>query len=140
VSSEPPGIPPSPPPPSGLPPAMPPPPGSPFPQPGYSGYGVAAPRTDGMAIAALVVGIVAAVGIFCYGIIAVILGPIAIYLGLRSRRQIRASGGALGGYGMAQAGWIIGLCAAILGALYLIFLIGVFAIVAITGAHISPTP
>src|SRR5579864_544407 len=120
-----------PPPPSSsdFPPAIPPPPGGPM-QPGYA---AASPRTDGMAIAALVVGIVAAIGIFCYGIVAIILGPIAIYLGLRSRRQIKASGGALGGYGMAQAGWIIGLCAAILGALYLIFVIGIFAIVAITG-------
>lgn len=112
----------------------------PAPQAGYPGYAVAAPRTDGMAIAALVVGIVAAVGVFCYGIVALILGPIAIYLGLRSRGQIKASGGALGGYGMAQAGWIIGLCAAIIGALYLIVVIGFFAIFAISGVHISPTP
>jgi hypothetical protein len=107
---------------------------------GYPGYAVAAPRTDGMAIAALVVSIVAAVGIFCYGVLAIILGPIAIYLGLRSRRQIKESGGALGGYGLAQAGWIIGLCAAILGALYLIFVVGFVAIVAISGIHISPSP
>jgi len=104
------------------------------------GYAVAQPRTDGMAIASLVVGIVAAVGIFCYGVLAIILGPIAIYLGLRSRRQIKASGGVLGGYGLAQAGWIIGLCAAILGALYLIFVVGMVAMFAIVGVHITPSP
>ena len=103
-------------------------------------YGAAAPRTDGMAIAALVVGIVAAVGIFCYGILGVILGIVAVFLGLRSRRQIKASGGALGGYGLAQAGWIIGLCAAILGAIYFIFVVGFVAMVAITGIHVTPSP
>jgi hypothetical protein len=111
----------------------------PAPQGGYPGA-VMAPKTDGMAIAALVVGIVAAVGVFCYGIVAIILGPIAIYLGLRSRRQIKASGGALGGYGMAQAGWIIGLIAAILGLIYLAFIVIGVAIFAISGVHITPTP
>ena len=104
------------------------------------GYAAAAPRTSGMAIAALVVSIVAAVGIFCYGILGVILGAVALFLGLRARREIRASGGALGGYGLAQAGWIIGLCAAILGALYFIIVVVLIGIVAITGAHITPTP
>ena len=93
-----------------------------------------------MAVAALVVSIVAAVGVFCYGIVAIICGPIAIYLGLRSRRQIRASGGALGGYGMAQAGWIIGLIAAILGVIYLVFIIIGVAYIAINGAHFTPSP
>lgn len=93
-----------------------------------------------MAIAALVVGIVAAVGIFCYGVLAIILGPIAIYLGLRSRRQIKASGGALSGYGLAQAGWIIGLCAAILGVLYLIFVVFIFGMMAFIGTHVTPSP
>ena len=104
------------------------------------GYAAAAPRTDGMAIAALVVGIVAVPGIFCYGILAVILGAVAIFLGLRARRQIKASGGAVGGYGLAQAGWIIGLCAAILGALYFIFIVVLIGIFAVTGAHLTPTP
>ena len=93
-----------------------------------------------MAIAALVVGILAAVGLFCYGVPAIILGPIAVFLGLNARRRIKASEGALGGYGLAMAGWITGLAAACLGLLIVAF-IGLFAIIALTGHSFpSPTP
>src|SRR5437899_11006277 len=125
MSSEPPEVPPppptpppyspppmSPPPPSGGPPPMSPPPlsGGPPPPPPAPGYGYSAsPPNDGMAIAALVVGIISAVGVFCYGVPAIILGPVAVYLGLRSRRKIKASAGAIGGGGLAMAGWITGL-------------------------------
>jgi hypothetical protein len=81
-----------------------------------------------MAIAALVVGIVAAVGIFCYGVPAVILGPIAVFLGLRARSHIKASGGTIGGGGLALAGWITGLAATCLGLLFLLVTIGVIAL------------
>jgi hypothetical protein len=94
-----------------------------------------------MAIAALVVGILAAVGLFCYGVPAIILGPIAVFLGLNARRRIKASEGALGGYGLAMAGWITGLVAACLGLLIVIVLIGFFVVVALTGHSFpSPTP
>jgi hypothetical protein len=127
--------------------AQPPPYGYPQPPAAYSpppgaGYGYAAsPPTDGRAIAALVVGIVAGAGICAYGVVAVILGPIAIYLGLSSQRRIRAGGGALGGGGMAMAGWIIGMVATGVGAIYLLFFVVVFGMAIIGGmSHPSPSP
>jgi hypothetical protein len=94
-----------------------------------------------MAIASLVIGIIAAVGVFCYGVPAVILGPVALFLGLRARTKIRASGGAIGGGGLAMAGWITGLVAACLGALILVVFIGFIVLVAVTGKSFpSPTP
>jgi len=94
-----------------------------------------------MAIASLVIGIIAAVGVFCYGVPAVILGPVALFLGLRARTKIKASGGAIGGGGVAMAGWITGLVAACLGALILIAFIAFIVLVAVTGKSLpSPTP
>jgi hypothetical protein len=93
-----------------------------------------------MAIAALVVGIISAVGVFCYGVPAIILGPVAVYLGLRSRRKIKASAGAIGGGGLAMAGWITGLVAAVIGALFLIVFIGAIVLVGVNGGFASPTP
>jgi len=91
--------------------------------------------------AALVVSIVAAVGVCGYGVLAVILGPIAIFLGLSSQRRIRASGGALGGGGMAMAGWIVGMVATGLGAVYaLIMLIFLGIFIASGMSHPSPSP
>ena len=143
----PPAFPPPPPPPT-PPPAQgggppPPPPGGPaLPPPPYTTYGYAAPRTEGMAIAALVVGIVAVAGLFCYGVPALIAGPVAIVLGLVADRRIKASGGAVGGHGLAMAGWIIGICATVLGALAALVVFGMmaFMIAAIqSGTFPSPT-
>jgi hypothetical protein len=128
-------------------PAPPPPYGYPQPPAGYApppaaGYGyTASPPTDGRAIAALVVSIVAAVGVCGYGVLAVILGPIAIFLGLSSQRRIRASGGALGGGGMAMAGWIVGMVATGLGAVYALIMLIIFGIFIASGmSHPSPSP
>jgi len=71
-----------------------------------------------MAITSLVLGIVAFPGICCYGIPAVALGVAAVIVGRMALGKIRAAGGALGGHGLAQAGWICGLVAAILGGIY----------------------
>lgn len=65
----------------------------------------------------------------------IIFGPAAIYLGHRSRRQIRASGGTVGSYGLAQAGWIVGLSAAILGALFLLVYILVIVFLGMRVTH-----
>ena len=87
------------------------------------------------------VSIVAGVGICGYGVLALILGPIAIFLGLSSQRRIQASGGALGGGGMAKAGWIVGIVATALGAVYALIML-VFLGIFIAGglAHPSPSP
>lgn len=56
-----------------------------------------------MAIASLVLGIVSLV------VFGIILGPIAIVLGVQAKKRIAASGGQLGGAGMATAGMILGV-------------------------------
>jgi hypothetical protein len=79
-------------------------------QPGYLppyGYVVAPPSrpTNGMAIAAMVVSIVGAIGLCAYGL-GGFIGAIGAILGHVSRRQIRRTGH--GGDGMALAGIIVG--------------------------------
>jgi hypothetical protein len=108
--------------------------------PGY-GY-VASPPTDGMAIAALILGIVSIPGICCYGIVGLAAGITGIVLGRMSLRKISASGGMIGGRGLAQAGWICGLVGAVLGLLYGLFSIGVLIFSASNGFgnFTIPTP
>lgn len=98
-----------------------------------------------MAITSLVLGIVAAVGsVLCYGIPSVIAGPIAIYLGRRAQRRIRESGGALGGHGIAMAGWITGLVATCIGVvvvLFFVLFVGLMAVTTFYGiTHATPSP
>ena len=96
-----------------------------------------------MAIASLILAIIAAVGLivgfFCYGIVSIVCGAVALFLGLRARSQVKASGGAVGGYGIAQAGWIIGVISLILGVVELIFLVAVVAIF-VNQIHFTPSP
>jgi len=95
-----------------------------------------------MAITSLVLGILAFPGICCYGVPGLGLGIAALALGRVALRRIRASNGALGGTGLAQAGWICGLVAAILSAIYLVFTLGVLVFTLATGSYAtsSPTP
>jgi hypothetical protein len=83
-------------------------------------------RTDGMAIAALVVGVIAPVAALFDGVPGVIMGSVAVFLGLSSRRRINRSGGQLQGGGLALAGWIVGLCGIVLGVLIAILFLGLF--------------
>ena len=102
AGSTPPGQGPYPPPTPGQPPFT---PGGYGPPPGYGyapwGYGYAPPQNDKGATTALVLGIV---GIVCCGL----MGPFAIWEGVKSRRRIRDANGALTGDGMALAGIILG--------------------------------
>jgi hypothetical protein len=89
------------------PPGVPPlPPGAPAPG-YYGGYGPPAP-TDGMAVASLVLGIVGVTMICAYGL-GLVPAIIAIVLGRMSKQKIDASGGQIGGRGLAQAGFILGI-------------------------------
>lgn len=97
-----------------------------------------------MAIASLILGIVAFPGICCYGILGVAFGVTALILGRMALGKIRASNGMIGGYGIAQAGWICGLVAAVIGALYGLFNLALI-ILGVSGAFnnlpfITPTP
>ena len=73
-----------------------------------------------MAITSLVLGIAAFPGICCYGVPGLALGITAVVLGRIALGRIRNSYGAMGGYGLAQAGWICGLVASMFLAQYLI--------------------
>jgi hypothetical protein len=97
-----------------------------------------------MAITSLVFGIAAFPAICCYGIPAVALGVTALILGRMSLRRIRESGGAVGGHGLAQAGWITGLVGGSLGLIYALFTVGIFILTFFAAANglgiPSPTP
>jgi MFS family permease len=86
--------------------------GAPASPAGYNayGYGYAQPvpvtrQTNGMSIAAMVISIVGAVALVCYGF-GGLLGIVGAILGHVSRKQIRERGE--GGGGMAMAGIVVG--------------------------------
>ena len=86
--------------------------------PGYP-YG---PRPEqGQATTALVLGIL---GVALCSLVA----PFAWWIGRSSLREIDASGGALGGRGKAQAGYIMGIVGTILLALVVVGLVLLFAV------------
>ncbi len=87
---------------------------------GQTGYPAAA-KTNGMAVASLVLAIL---GFICF--VGAILGGVAIILGIGARRKIRESNGAEKGDGLALAGIIV-------GAVFLVLQIGLFAL-AVTGS------
>lgn len=82
-------------------------------QPPMQPYGYpVAQTTNGLAIAAMIVSIIAAVGLCIYGF-GGLLGPVGAVMGHVSRKQIRERGE--GGEGMAMAGIIIGWIALAIG-------------------------
>ena len=87
----------------------------------------AAKPVEGRAIAALIVGLMAPLGaLLFFGISGVIMGAIAVFLGLTARSRIKKSGGALGGGGMALAGWICGAVGIVVGLLWGFYLFALF--------------
>jgi Domain of unknown function (DUF4190) len=78
--------------------------------------GMAAAPNDSQATLSLILGIV---GLICCGLLA----PVALFVGNSSRRRIQASGGALGGYGLATAGFVLGIIGTVLLALGIIIVI-----------------
>jgi len=108
-------------------------------QPSYQPYGVpgylppgyaAAPPNEGMAVASMVVGIASLVLMCGYGI-GLLGSPVAMVLGRVSMKRIDASGGQLGGRGMAQAGFILG----IIGTVLLVLAIAVVVVLVIVAAN-----
>lgn len=88
-------------------------------QPG--GVGAAVPNAEG-AVASLVLGILSIAGSCTF-----VTGIPAMVLGRRAIKAVDASGGTLGGRGLAQAGFWTGLAGTVLGVLALVIVIGVFA-------------
>lgn len=73
--------------------------------------GLPSPPSAGEAVASMVLGIVAVFPFCAFGIV---LGPLAFFLGQSALRRIRASGGTVGGAGMAEAGRILGIISTVL--------------------------
>jgi len=88
------------------------------------GY-AAAPPNDSQATLALILGILS---ILCCALV----GPVAFFIGNSSRNRIQASGGTLGGYGLATAGWIMGIIGTVILALEILWVI-----IAVIGSIIS---
>ena len=92
-------------------------PGTPYgapaaPPPGYGYPYQPAPRTNGMSVASMVVSIVSAAGLCCYGF-GGLLGIVGAILGHVARRQVKQRNES--GEGMALAGIIVGWIAFGLG-------------------------
>jgi len=73
-------------------------------------------RTDNRAIIALALAIAGLVLGLPLGLPGLICGPIAYFMGRSAIGGIDASGGALGGRGLATAAWIFGIVATVVGA------------------------
>lgn len=71
-------------------------------------------------MASLLCGILGLV-LFVLGIPAMILGPVAYFMGRRAERRIAESRGVLAGHAAAYAGWLIGVIATAFGAAALLF-------------------
>ena len=74
--------------------------------------------TDGTAIASFVLGLVS---LFILGII---LGIIAVVLGTNAKKKIAASGGMVGGQGLATAGQILGVIGIVASVLWILYIFG----------------
>ncbi|MVU80173.1 DUF4190 domain-containing protein [Nocardia sp. ET3-3] len=78
-----------------------------------------------------------AVTILILGILSLVLcslvGPVAWVLGSRARKEIRDSGGAIGGGGMVTAGWVCGIVSSCLMIGAIVF----FVLLAVIGAFAS---
>ncbi len=94
-------------------------------QQAYPGYGapLMAPqqRNNGMAIASMVVSIVGAVSLPCYGIGGIVIGLVGAILGHVAKRQIAERNE--GGGGMALAGIIVGWIAVAIGVAIVAFFV-----------------
>lgn len=86
---------------------------------------------------AMIVGIVSlALGFLACGV-GLLGSPVALVMGLRSKRRIDASGGALRGRGNAQTGFVLGLIGTILLVLALLAVLLVIALIVTNAPEIS---
>ncbi|MFK7918725.1 MAG: hypothetical protein AB8G14_11640 [Ilumatobacter sp.] len=97
--------------------------------PGYSPYGQPVGQQFGQshskATTSMVLGIVGLASIFfCYGIVSIVMGPIAYFMGKSAEKEIALSPQSWTNAGMARAGWIMGLIQTILSILLLLAVVG----------------
>lgn len=93
------------------------------PPPGYAPV----PATNGKATASMITGVSTLVLSWCCGL--GLLGVVAVYLGLRARTEIRLAGGAESGEGLAVAGIVTGVLAAVIGLITIVLVV----LVVVTG-------
>ncbi|MGX4689538.1 DUF4190 domain-containing protein [Streptomyces sp. JNUCC 63] len=112
--------------------------------PGYPGQGYGWPGTptmppqNGMGTAAMVLGILSC-SMFClYGVFSVVLGIVAVVLGVKGRR--RAERGEANNHGQAQAGLITGIIGLVLGLAMLVLMIVIIVVGINEGNSIDADP
>ena len=93
------------------------------PPPGYAPV----PATNGKATASMITGVSTLVLSWCCGL--GLLGVVAVFLGVRARTEIRLAGGAESGEGLAVAGIVTGVLAALIGLLTVVLVV----LVVVTG-------
>ncbi|MFE9403927.1 hypothetical protein ACFYNY_19360 [Streptomyces sp. NPDC006530] len=86
--------------------------------PGWTG--VAAPQ-NGFGTAAMVLGIIACAGIFCWGVGGIVLGALALIFGLLGKGRVGR--GEANNRGQALAGIIMGIVGIVLGVVFLVLMI-----------------
>lgn len=91
--------------------------------------------THQLATTSLVLGIIGIAGVlltpvFLITFLAVVCSPFAIWLGVRSRREIRANPRQYGGEGVATAGFITGIIGVVLGVIGLLLILAFFVFLA----------
>jgi hypothetical protein len=79
------------------------------------------PATPGVATAALILGICGILFSFCF--IGIPCAIVAVVLGYTAHNQIDASGGRLGGRGLAIAGLVMGWIGVVINALFIILVV-----------------
>ncbi len=75
------------------------------------------------ATASLVLGILSIPTCFCYGLLGLILGIIAIVLGKKAKKVYAENPELYTGVGNAKAGYVTGVIGVILGAIYLAIIV-----------------
>ncbi len=74
------------------------------------------PKADAGAAWSVVIGAIAVITV----LLSPVLGPIALAQGLAAKKRIAASGGTIGGAGLAQAGYVLGIIGTVMGALIIL--------------------
>ncbi|WP_309234636.1 DUF4190 domain-containing protein [Nocardia sp. XZ_19_385] len=102
-----------------------------YPEPYYGYPPYVRPPDHPQATTAMALGIVALLSYVACPLL-VVLGPVAWVMGKRAMDEIDASGGALGGRGNAQAGYVCGIIATVLLSLAVAFFLTMFIAVGIS--------
>ena len=104
----------------------------PYAQPGYvppPGYALPRAPEHPSANTSMILGLVGLIGAFICGV-PIFLCPFAWAMGSRVKREIDASGGALGGRDKAMVGYVTGIIGTVLLAVGVVFLVFIIAVAA----------